>query len=228
MALGDPYATLDAYKARVGLTDAVDDTTITAALDSASRSIESLTGRQFNLDSGLTTRVYYPTSQSVLLIDDIATATGLVIKTDNDDDGTYETTWTASDYLLEPINGVMDGVPGWPYCRIRAVGNKNFTVAGRQSYSTYAGPGPTINDYMNVLPLPSRRPSAQVTATYGWPVLPANVAQACLLLAAELVKLKDAPFGVAGFGEYGAVRVRENPKIAALLYRFTRNSIVFA
>jgi hypothetical protein len=34
--------------------------------------------------------------------------------------------------------------------------------------------------------------------------------------------LKDAPFGVAGFGEFGAVRVRNNPRAMALLQPYRR------
>jgi hypothetical protein len=57
----------------------------------------------------------------------------------------------------------------------------------------------------------------EVTGVFGWPAVPAPVVQATMLVASELFRLRDAPFGVAGFGEFGAVRVRENPKVAALL-----------
>lgn len=57
-----------------------------------------------------------------------------------------------------------------------------------------------------------------VNALWGWDSVPAQVKEATLIMAAEIFKLKDAPFGVAGFGEFGVVRVRDNPKAAALLY----------
>lgn len=62
-----------------------------------------------------------------------------------------------------------------------------------------------------------------VTTRWGWASVPAQVKEATLILASELFKLKDAPFGVAGFGDFGVVRIRDNPKVAALLdpYRLT-------
>jgi hypothetical protein len=47
-------------------------------------------------------------------------------------------------------------------------------------------------------------------------------------LAEELYKLKDAPYGVAGWSQYGAIRVRENPKVAELLADYSLNGFVFS
>jgi hypothetical protein len=47
-----------------------------------------------------------------------------------------------------------------------------------------------------------------VVGTFGWPSVPDPVAEATLLLAIRLFKRPDAPLGVAGFGELGAVMVR--------------------
>jgi hypothetical protein len=43
------------------------------------------------------------------------------------------------------------------------------------------------------------------------------VHEACLIVASETVKLRDAPFGVAGYGDYGAIRVRNNPMAMGML-----------
>lgn len=225
MALGDSYATLAALKTYLtGLNDTNDDTKLTLALDAASRSIEGATGRQFNLDTGLTQRIYFATAPTVALVDDFSSTTGLVVETDMDDDGIYELTWASSDYQLEPINGIINGVAGFPYSRILAVGAHFFPVAGRRGFGEEYGQ-PWVDSSW---PLVHRRASLRVTATFGWPAVPAAVQQACIVLAEELFKLKDAPFGVAGWGEYGQIRVRENPKVAELLRRYTRNSVVFA
>jgi hypothetical protein len=48
------------------------------------------------------------------------------------------------------------------------------------------------------------------------------------MLAEETFKMKDAPFGVAGFSDFGAVRVRDNPKVMSLLNRYIRTPILTA
>jgi hypothetical protein len=60
----------------------------------------------------------------------------------------------------------------------------------------------------------------QITGVFGWPAVPAAVKQASLISAADLFRMKDAPFGVAGFGEFGAVKITANPKVMALLQRY--------
>jgi hypothetical protein len=230
MALLDPYASLPDLRARLGantgtLTTA-DDSILTTALLVASRTIEGPngTGRQFNQDVGVTSRVYFPLSPTTVLIDDIATSAGLLVKVDQDDDGTFEDTWSATDYLLRPLNGIVNGVTGWPYTRIDGVGGKYFPVAGQGAYM-----GSISREYFNsTWPLTRKRPAVQVTATFGWPSVPSNIHEACLILAEELYKLKDAPFGVAGWQEYGAVRVKENPMLAYLLAGYSKSQVVFA
>lgn len=71
-----------------------------------------------------------------------------------------------------------------------------------------------------------------VTGTWGWPVVPEPVTQACLMLVARLAKRQHSPEGVAGFGEFGVVRVtnRLDPDIAAMLqpYRWPTGGLVVA
>jgi hypothetical protein len=69
----------------------------------------------------------------------------------------------------------------------------------------------------------------QVTARWGWPTVPDPVRQACLMLAAATTKLTaEAPFGVAGFDQFGAVRVRENPIGMAKLDPYRRDPVLMA
>lgn len=201
MALGDSYATLPELKARLDITDTTDDDRMTAVLAAASREIELWCRRQFNDAGAATARVYQPRTSGRLTVDDFSTTTGLVIATDTGDDGTYETTWTAADYQLYPLNGVVSGQTGWPYWRLVAVGSQAF-------------------------PTCTRRPTVQVTARWGWTAVPTPVKEACLISAAEAFKLGDAPFGVAGFGEFGAVRVRMNSRAQSLLAPYRRDPVL--
>ena len=58
----------------------------------------------------------------------------------------------------------------------------------------------------------------QIIGTYGWPSVPEGIKQATKILAARYYKLGDAPFDVAGFGEYGSIRVSV-PKTAMEVMR---------
>jgi hypothetical protein len=47
----------------------------------------------------------------------------------------------------------------------------------------------------------------KLTGTWGWPAVPDEIKQACLLRAAWLFKRKDTPLGVAGSSDLGMIRV---------------------
>ena len=51
---------------------------------------------------------------------------------------------------------------------------------------------------------------------------------AAAILATEAFRMKDAPFGIATFGEFGAMRVGENPKVAQYAGPYMRNPIRMA
>lgn len=197
--MGD-YAALTELQTWVGVADSYDDDTLTAALASAERGVNAYCGRVFTLASSATARRFHAYDSYTLALPaghDISSTAGLVVKTDDNDDGTAETTWTiTTDFELDPPGGVgVDGSTGWPYREVYAVGSRCF---------------PTV----------SRRPLVEITAAWGWATVPEPVKHATLITAAEIAKLKDAPFGVAGFGDLGLIRVRENPKVAQLLNEF--------
>ena len=56
-----------------------------------------------------------------------------------------------------------------------------------------------------------------VTATWGWAAAPAAAVEAVKILAKDILHQRDNRSGVAGFSEFGAVRVRQNPYVAMLL-----------
>jgi len=200
MALGDPYATTAELKTRLGITDSTDDTQLGEALSVASRAVEKVCRRQFNKTTTASARVYDPDHCHLVVVDDFHTTTDLAVKYDSAADGTYETTVTSANYELRPLNGIVDGESGWPYWQIHAVNLAFPTGTGRASM--------------------------QVTAQWGWNAVPAGVKEATLVVAEETFKLKDAPFGVAGFAEFGVVRLRQNPKAMEWLTPYRRTAIL--
>lgn len=212
MALGDAYATLAELKARLGITDTADDARLTAALNTASRGIDHCCGRQFNDAGTASARVFVADTLNRADVDDFHSITGLIIATDTGNDGTYETVWAASDYELYPLGGVVEGETGWPYWQIRAVGSRQFPAGtpGRPAWRSL------------------ERAPVQVTARWGWAAVPAPIKEATLVIASEIFKLRDAPFGVAGFGDWGPVRVRANPIAYAMIRPYERYPVLVA
>lgn len=136
-----------------------------------------------------------------LEVDDFSTTAGLVVEADTGDTGSYSETWTiTTDFVVEPANLSLNGIP-WAYTTLRAVGSKTFPCDGQ-------------------------RPRVRVTAAFGWPAVPDAVTQATYQLALDIFKMKDAPFGVAGFNEYGQVRVRENKTAQMLLEPYRKHGLL--
>lgn len=199
MALGDPYITAAELKTRLDITDVNDDARITAAVDSASDGINDFARRDFQKNTTASARKYRPTHSGLVIVADFHTSAGLVVKTDDDDDGTFETTVAAADYELEPLDGVVNGREGWPFWKIRLVNGTQFPN--------------------------NLRASVQVTAQWGWAAVPPPVKEATFVLAEDLFKLRDTPFGVGGFGDFGRIRARENPNVAMMVGPYRRNKI---
>lgn len=202
MALGDPYASLTDIKnyLKLPLADTTRDANLSAALASATGDIEKHCHRQFNLDTTATQRIYEPDNWREVRVDDFGTLTGLIVDVDNSGTGNFSQTLATSDYEVYPLNGIVDGTPGWPY-------NRLLVVSG---------------NWLPVLTF-GRRGTVRVTAKYGWPAVPAPIKQACLIIAAQKFRLADAPWGVAGMTEFGtAVRIREIPLVKETLAPYIR------
>lgn len=156
------------------------DATLSSALDAAIAKLEAYTDRYFGTDTNATEKLFLPISPYWTTIRDFYDTDGLVVKTDDNLDGTHETTWThGTDFILGPF----DQRPGYPYYRLQAVGSKIF-------------------------PHPQKgRPTLSVTAKWGWAETPNDVFETVLELAAQIWKRRDAPFGVVGFDDMGPVQV---------------------
>lgn len=188
------YATVAEFKTRLGISDTSDDAALTTALNAACRSIDKTCGRRFWVDTEVVARTFrigYGAEYGIRLPagTEIASTTGLIIKTDDNDDGTFETTWASTDYELGPTNALAGSEP---VREITAVGDRLF-------------------------PTGLRRSALQITALWGWPAVPSDIKEATLLLAGRFFKRKDSPHGVAGFNDFGVVRLSNSDPDVALL-----------
>ena len=199
MALGDSYITLAELKDRLDIGDTEDDTVLNSAITAASRGVDHYCRRQFNKTTTASARTYYRSHSRLVMVHDFHTITGLVVKTDTDDDGSFSTTWASTDYQLEPLDGIVDGVEGFPFWKVRAVDSELFPEA--------------------------HRATVRVTAQWGWNAVPGPVKEATFIVAQDIAKLKDTNFGVGGFSEYGRIRARENPHAAMQLIPYRRNAV---
>lgn len=186
---GDPYVTVEGLKSwlNIPIGDTADDLELEAAVGAASRAIEIVTERQFNRDTAET-----PTATARKFRPEFRFLAHVDDFHSVEDlvirvDGTVV---DAGEFDLEPVNGIRYGVPGWPRWVLRPR-NRDLDT------TTYS------------LELE--------TPHWGWAAVPAPIAKASRVLAADLFKLKDAPLGVAGFGDMGLVRVRENHAVASLV-----------
>lgn len=177
MAIVNGYCSLADVKASARITDTVDDSMLELAVESASRLIDSYTQRYF-YNAGTATRLFIPQDSYVTELDDLITLTTL--ETSDGDD--FGTTWAAKDYQLEPLNGSVDGLTGYPATRVRAVDDFLFNVLDNEA-------------------------TVRVTGVWGWSSTPTAIKQATVIQASRIFKRNDSPLGIAGFGDMGAIRV---------------------
>jgi hypothetical protein len=187
MAVVNGYATLNEAKGFLSISDNVDDALLENMIEAASRSIDRIANRRFYLDSTASARQYRVSSPVILYTDDIGTTSSLVVQTDDDGDGVFETTLTLNtDYIMDPLTALS---LGRPFTQITIVSTSN-------TFPIFPGL------FQNGL-----RPGVQVTARFGWPSVPDDINQACLILTADLYKRKDSPGGILGLGDLGAIRM---------------------
>lgn len=197
MAIGDPYIDLAELKEYLKIRDTKlsNDQALEDALTSASREVERITNRQFNVAATATARLYATTTARGrrIRIDDLSTAAGVVVEFNID--GGISGNWVtvpATDYELTPLNGVVGGVPGWPYTTLE------------------------LTPYRYAWYLPYYRKSGRfrVTGVWGWPEVPSDVRQACMVLAADTYQLKDSPYGIMS-DQFGALLRPSGPTAGA-------------
>lgn len=206
MTVTNAYCTQAELREHMGDTgNKLDAALLDKAINATSRAIDRYCDRRFWQDAAPTTRVYRADDRRVLYVDDISTATGVALVTDPHLDGSWSDTWASGDYQLEPLNSdvVAAGDEGtaFSWYRIVAVGSHAF-------------------------PIDPFRVTVKLTARYGWSAIPDDVNEAAILKAVSLFRRKDAPYGVAGFADFGPVRVtRRDPDVIDLLGPFVLKAI---
>ncbi len=197
MAIVNGYATLSDVKAAARITDTIDDGLLEIAIESSSRDIDAYTERVF-YSTGATAvaRVYIPQDIYLVETDDIISVTTL--KSDSTGNGTFDVTWAASDYQLEPLNGRAGGIDT-PATRIRAIGDYLWPVYEPRNVN-------------------SNQASVQVTGVFGFASIPAAIKQATILASLRAYKRFESPSGVLGFSDTGVVRIgRLDPDVMRLI-----------
>ncbi len=196
MALTNAYCTLSDLKTSLAIEDITDDTALEAAILTASRMIDDYTGRFFYRDGTTATPVVrYYTAQDWYTCNVDDFVSLTQIATDDNFDQLYTTIWQSDDYMVEPVNNPRRG---WPLSRLLA-----------------------IDSYIFPYNLPQ---SVKVTAVWGWPSVPAEIAMAAKLQASRLFIRRQSPFGIAGTPELGTVRLtsRLDPDVEALIRPFRK------
>jgi hypothetical protein len=137
------YVTLATFKETLQIpsADTTDDSRLQAVLDATDQLINNYCERPAGFISSTQTRYYTAERGDYCLIDDMVSITTL--QTDNDGDGVYETTWSATDYILAPRNAVanlqpyteIDTAPGFPkvfpveYLGVKVVGSFGYKAS---------------------------------------------------------------------------------------------------
>ena len=172
------------------------------AIAAASRSIDAYCGRHFWAETTPSARTFRADQDDLVWCGDISSTTGLVVKTDDNGDGVYETTWTIdTDFILEPFERMNYR----PYERIAAVGGRLFPVNYR------IGNRPA-----------SRRPRTQVTALWGWPAVPDEVKSATAIVAVDHFRAKDLMHVASTYGNDVRVARDQSPGLFGRKTRFSR------
>ena len=206
MAITNGYATLAEIKAYMSISDNTDNDLLENLVESASRSIDRIANRRFYLDATASARLYRAYSNIFVFVDDIGTTSSLVVKTDEDGNGTYSKTLTLNtDYILDPLTSQS---LNRPFTQLTMVSNT-------ESWPIF--PGLTSNGL---------RPGVQVTARWGWPSVPDDLNMACLILTADLYKRKDAPGGILGLGDLGVVRMSPIGRDVTAMVRAYKKEVI--
>ena len=188
------YTTIALVKDFLGIPSSTSsaDPPLTAAVNAAQDLVDGYTNNTF--ENTTEARNFRADDPYVLLVDPFNTVTGLVVKTDTADDGTYDTTLTVTtDFVVQPFNQA-------PFTSILNVsGDWPRYDSGRPAVQVTASYGDRNSNGV-----------------------PYAVQQAALILAARLYQRKASPLGImTGFADYGIARIsKQDPDVAALLQQY--------
>ena len=115
------YCNIADLKGVLGITATTDDVTIRKIVEASSRSIDQYTNRTFIAYSG----TKYFNGARELWIPDLLSINASGLKTDDNDDGTYENTWATTDYIEYGI-GIEDTLNTYPRIRLETNPNGDY------------------------------------------------------------------------------------------------------
>lgn len=165
---------LPELKSRLQITNNNHDADLAITLEGAWDDVQEFTRRRFY---SVTATAYYTADNACrLMTDDILSISAL--RTDADGDGVYETTWSATCYVLTPRNATIDAKP--------------FTGL-RLAYNSSAYLPNGVEDGVQIVGVFGHNPSS---------ALPALVREAILWTAEQNHRVHHAPFGAVGGREY--------------------------
>jgi hypothetical protein len=197
------YVGLEEMNDRMGITDDADSSVMQTAIATSAGWINEFCGRHFNRITEA--RTYQPTNVWLLDIDDLIDDPGITVAVDQDGDGVFEQPWIrGTDYQLRLGQGrfnpnVMGLGATRPFRQLQVIQSGKWL--------------PFTWPY-------SHLDRVQITGPWGWKQVPWQVAEANRILAADLFKMKDAPFGIAGVSDLGVARVQANPWLVENLRAF--------
>lgn len=193
MAIVNGYLTIDEAVQYVGRNETRDTTELEDVVTSVSRLIDRYCGRQF-FQSTSTSRYFDSLNGTDIefgAFNDLVSASS--VSYDSNDDGTYDSTLTATAYQLLPTRNTAP--IDEPFTSLRLLNGSTFPYAPAAS---------------------GRTGLIRITGTWGWSAVPVEIKQAARIMVAEVAKMADAPLGVAGFGEFGVVRLSRSMPARAM------------
>ena len=207
VTVGRYYCSAEELKSRLRIGGTRDDSEIALAIAAATRAVDGYCDRYFYRAADI--RTYIPDDIYSVCTDDFVSVTTLgTDPAGNTPQGNpFPITWAATDFQPWPYNPGNLGEP-WPFTRIKAVGSKTFPWVIPQ--------------------ILMRQDRVQLTAVYGWPAVPQAVRTATLIAASELLRMKDAPGGAEGPGEFAFATIPESPRIRQLLAPYVRRPFLAA
>lgn len=228
------YVGMDELKSRlsIAISDHASDYEIQLAIQCVTNWVNSYCGEPFY--QVVESRTYMPTNIWTLETDAIvstpAIVSNIVTKLDYEGTGVFSTNWgaptfaggsgnsmytlkTGTEEITNNYNINSDGVPV-PYRQLQMLTGLGGVSTAPGQWLPFVWPFTFQN-------------RVQITGAFGWPFVPPNVANAAMMLAVDLFKSKDAPWGVAGIGDLGIVKVQSNPWVVELLrpYINTRRKV---
>jgi hypothetical protein len=228
------YVGKEELKSRLSIanSDTASDFEIQLAIQCVTNWINEYCGEHFYQVSE--TRTYRPDNIWTLPIDAMVSTPSIVsntvVKVDQQGSGVFSTNWGAPTfagpgtgnniYTLKLGTGQRSdnfninaaGVPR-PYRQLQVLTGING-VPGAGQWLPFVWPFTFEN-------------RVQIQGVWGWDFVPPNVQNAAMMLAVDMFKSKDAPWGVAGIGDLGIVKVQSNPWVVELLrpYINTRRKV---